>query len=166
MFALFKKDQPAPTLQTSDFKDYLEFTDHYPWVSRYIDELGNIDRGRAELDIANGVGAIAALGMENFKKLVVDLYRQSLEVEQDITDEQYRLVKIIENMPINIEIRRVKSKAAGNNWAVSYNKGTKYYGATLVEALNKLIEKNEKAQKKFAENNIKPAKIQIKVKKG
>lgn len=144
---LFSK-KPQPQSPTG-FNDFLEGS-RYSWITEYIDNRNEILEGAAFADMDIDGLEIAKWTMPKFKKLVAKLYAQYLDAEEEVSQDDLHLLNMIEKMPLNITIRRIKAKASGNNWSVQYLGRTVYYGKTLNEALKKLQDRNPKLAAKFA----------------
>jgi len=170
MFGLRKKEQSNLDLGSSDFREWLGFNEKYEWVANYIDDRGNIDKEKVSFDIMNGNFAIARLGEENFKHLLADLYCEFLEIERVpaaelVSADDRRLLKFINGMPVGAILRRITSRQGGNTWAASIGKRRMFYGQTLLAGLEKMIDTDEDARKKFSANEVRPRVTHIKVKK-
>lgn len=79
---------------------------------------------------------------------------QALDRYRDRRSAALELLNRVDGIPEGVTIRRVKPKAQGNKWSIQYLKGTLYYGQTLQEAIDLLMERNEKARDKFNANTI------------
>lgn len=66
--------------------------------------------------------------------------------------EKFKTLKLLDELPINVTIRRIKPKQGGNKWSAQYLDETLYYGKTLQEALHKLVTRSKKVAKKIEKN--------------
>lgn len=145
LFDRFKQPE-----QGSRFIEWLQDRDQYAWVADYLDKYTDIRVEAAFADMHDPDRAISQFTMPQFKALIAGLYAEYLEADSELMDpEDKKLLFILGKLPMNITIRRVKPKASGNNWSVQYLRGTTYYGKTLVGALETMLKRNEKVQKKF-----------------
>lgn len=149
---LFGNKKKLAQTPTNGFRVFISNDPQYFWAAEYIDECGNIDEAMAfeDMQTESDMLHIGQFTMPKFKTLVANLFAEYLEVEKKVSNEDLLLLNLIERMPLNITIRRVKPKASGNNWSVQYLKGTVYYGKTLLEALKKLQDRQPKVAAKFA----------------
>lgn len=71
------------------------------------------------------------------------------QVQDSRREDVYELLLSITDLRSGVTIRRINPKQSGNLWSVQYLNGRKYYGAGLLEALNKL-DKDKAYQAKIA----------------
>lgn len=166
MFGLFKKEEPTE-IPVSEFKVWLEDHATLDWVAEYLDEQGNLNEKLAFEDMQVDHRHMAKHNMQSFKQLLGNLYAEFLGIETEkLSDEDKRLLALLEKMPINVRIRRAQRNGKGYNWCVIYAGSRAVYGVGLLDAIDRLIEKNPKAKAKFVDAGVIARKIDIKVKKG
>ncbi len=141
-----RKKQP---IQPTGFVQFVSNDPKYYWVTEYIDDRNEIRESIAFADMETD-SHIGRYTMPRFKKLVAKLHAQYLEVEEDITDDDLKLLEYINATPVNVTIRRIKSIEGGNKWSVQYFGRTVYYGKSLNEAYKKLVDRNPRLAKKFS----------------
>ncbi len=143
------RDLPKPS--RTAFQIFLDSRANTAWVSAYITEHNEVNNRKAYHDMSEGGTQISDYSEDAFRRLVGTLYARYMGVQRP-EESELHLLDRIDKMPLNITIRRVKPKASGNNWSVQYLGGTKYYGTSLIHAIDRLIERNPKVAAKFVQD--------------
>ena len=84
------------------------------------------------------------------KKMFLFKRKPQIKMSNVVSDDNAKLLRYIEMLPLGVSLRRVKPKSGGSQWAANHVSSKQdYYGATMLEAVENLIKTNKVMHEEF-----------------